>query len=85
MCRLLRFLDSRLGKHGWLDFVKQIDRYWDKLFVDPIEVDTPTGKITIQPKRTNNLLEQSFRFMKRDYRKRSGQHSLNLESSVGRV
>ncbi|MCP4287465.1 MAG: transposase, partial [Gammaproteobacteria bacterium] len=57
--------------------VNQIDRYWDKLFADPIEVDTPAGKITIQPQRTNNLLEQSFRFLKRDNRKRNGQHSLN--------
>jgi len=57
--------------------VNQIDRYWKKLFADPIEVSTPTGKITIQPQRTNNLLEQSFRFLKRDCRKRSGQHSLN--------
>jgi hypothetical protein len=57
--------------------VNQIDQYWDKLFADPIDVDTHTGTITIQPQRTNNLLEQSFRFLKRDNRKRSGQHSLN--------
>jgi len=57
--------------------VNQIDRYWEKLFADPIEADTPAGKITIQPQRTNNLLEQSFRFLKRDNRKRNGQHSLN--------
>ena len=57
--------------------VKQIDRYWDKLFADAIEVDTPTGKMIIQPQRTNNLMEQSFRFLKRDGRKKSGQHSLN--------
>lgn len=56
--------------------VKQIDKYWDKLFADPIQVDTPKGKITIQPQRTNNLMEQSFRFLKRDGRKKSGQHSL---------
>jgi hypothetical protein len=57
--------------------VKQIDQYWDKLFADPIEVDTPTGNITIHPQRTNNLMEQSFRFLKRDNRRRSGQQSLN--------
>ena len=56
--------------------VKQIDKYWDKLFADPIEVETPTGKLMIQPQRTNNLMEQSFRFLKRDQRKKSGQHSL---------
>lgn len=56
--------------------VKQIDKYWDKLFADPIQVDTPNGKITLQPQRTNNLMEQSFRFLKRDGRKKSGLHSL---------
>jgi len=56
--------------------VKQIDKYWDKLFADPVEVETPTGKLMIQPQRTNNLMEQSFRFLKRDRRKKNGQHSL---------
>ncbi len=57
--------------------VAQIDKYWEKLFADPIQVETPTGSITIQPQRTNNLLEQSFRFLKRDGRKKTGQHSLS--------
>ncbi len=56
--------------------VKQIDKYWDKLFADPIQVETLTGTLTIQPQRTNNIMEQSFRFLKRDGRKKSGQHSL---------
>jgi hypothetical protein len=56
--------------------VKQIDKYWEKLFADPIEVETPSGKLMVQPQRTNNLMEQSFRFLKRDRRKKSGQHSL---------
>jgi hypothetical protein len=61
---------------GYHKMVKQIDRYWDKLFADPIEVETPSGKLTIQPQRTNNLMEQSFRFLKRDRRKKGGLHSL---------
>ena len=28
--------------------IEQIDKYWDKLFADPITVATPTGPITIQ-------------------------------------
>lgn len=56
--------------------VKQIDKYWDKLFADPIEVETSSGKLMIQPQRTNNLMEQSFRFLKREQRKKSGRHSL---------
>jgi len=45
-------------------FIRQIDTYWDKLFADPIEVNTPKGKILIQPQRTNNILEQLFRNFK---------------------
>lgn len=57
--------------------IKQIDRYWDKLFADPITVKTPTGEVTIQPQRTNNLLERFFRNFKRTNRKRTGTISLN--------
>lgn len=56
--------------------VNQIDKYWDKLFSDPIMVTTPSGDIHIQPQRTNNLLEQSFRFLKRGARKKGGQQKL---------
>jgi hypothetical protein len=55
---------------------QQIDKYWDKLFADPILVVTKTGAVTIQPQRTNNILEQFFRYLKRLDRKRSGNHSL---------
>jgi len=55
---------------------KQIDQYWEKLFADPIEVKTPEGYRQIQPQRTNNILEQFFRDIKRSYRKRSGNKSL---------
>lgn len=65
------------GDIGYRKMVNQIDKYWDKLFTAPIQQETPAGSITIQPQRTNNLLEQSFRFLKRDGRKKSGQHSLS--------
>lgn len=57
--------------------VKQIDKYWDKLFADPIEVETSAGQFWIQPQRTNNLMERSFRCLKQKGRKKSGQHSLS--------
>lgn len=57
--------------------IGQIDKYWQKLFADPITVDTPQGKITIQPQRTNNILERFFRDIKRGYRKRSGTNSMS--------
>jgi N-acyl-D-aspartate/D-glutamate deacylase len=58
--------------------LKQIDKYWDKLFADPITVFNSKGeKIIIQPQRTNNILERLFRSIKRGFRKKSGNKSLN--------
>ena len=57
--------------------VKQIDKYWDKLFADPIEVKTDTGIVMMQPQRTNNTLERFFREMKSGSRKKSGTSSLS--------
>ena len=54
----------------------QIDRYWEKLFADPIKIKTPLGYRQIQPQRTNNIMEQFFRDIKRSYRKKSGNKSL---------
>ena len=50
----------------------QIKKYWEKLFCDPIVVETKAGKIIIQPQRTNNILEQFFRSLMRTYRKKNG-------------
>lgn len=57
--------------------IKQIDKYWNKLFADPITVNTSTGQLKIQPQRTNNILERFFRDLKRQYRRRSGTVSLS--------
>ncbi|MDL1988953.1 MAG: transposase, partial [Deltaproteobacteria bacterium] len=63
---------------GYKKMLKQIDKYWDKLFADPITVINSDGeKIIIQPQRTNNILERLFRSIKRAFRKRSGNKSLN--------
>ena len=56
--------------------VEQIDKYWEKLFADPIMVSSPTGPLEIQPQRTNNIMERFFRDLKRGNRKRSGMKSL---------
>ncbi len=61
---------------GYQKMAQQMDKYWDKLFIDPIEVKTPHGKQWIQPQRTNNTMEQFFREEKRKGRKRSGTSSL---------
>jgi len=55
--------------------IAQIDKYWEKLFADPIAVQTPSGPTLIQPQRTNNILEQFFRSLKRANRRRTGNAS----------
>jgi hypothetical protein len=55
--------------------IEQIDKYWEKLFADPIAVQTPSGPVLIQPQRTNNILEQFFRSLKRANRRRTGNAS----------
>ena len=55
--------------------IAQLDKYWEKLFADPITVSTPSGTIQILPQRTNNILEQSFRGFKRGHRRRTGNAS----------
>ena len=58
--------------------IEQIDKYWEKLFADPITVDGPNGKIRIQPQRTNNIMEQYFRDFKRGNRRKTGNNSSSL-------
>ena len=64
-------------KDDYKKMVKQIDKYWEKLFADPMQVNTPNGLVMIQPQRTNNILERFFRDLKRKNRKKSGTGSLN--------
>jgi hypothetical protein len=59
-----------------LKMVEQIDKYREKLFTDPIQVDTPSGSVTIYPQRTNNILEHFFRELNRDNRRKTGNNSM---------
>jgi hypothetical protein len=61
----------------WKAVVKQIDKYRDKLFADPIVVPTRNGTLLIQPQRTNNLMERFFRDWRRGARRRSGHNSIS--------
>ena len=70
--------DKTLSRHqDYKKMCAQIKEYWDRLFSDPIVVDTPNGRIRIQPQRTNNILERLFRAWKRVLRKRSGTKSVS--------
>lgn len=59
-----------------IKMAEQIDRYRDKLFADPITVDTPNGPITIYPQRTNNILERFFRDQRHLHRRNTGNDSM---------
>jgi hypothetical protein len=64
-------------KETYSKMIEQMDKYWDKLFADPLVVNTPEGQMMITPQRTNNILERFFRGEKRRNRKKSGTASLN--------
>jgi len=57
--------------------IKQLGKYWDKLFADPLPIITGNGIQYIQPQRTNNILERFFRGEKQRGRKKSGMASLS--------
>ena len=69
-------LDGYESNERHCNMIAQIDRYWEKLFADPIKVETCEGQRYIQPQRTNNFAEQRFRDLKRGYRKKTGNGSL---------
>jgi hypothetical protein len=68
---------KRAADKDYQKMLQQIDKYWEKLFADPIQVDTPEGKVAIQPQRTNNIMERFFRDFKTGYRRKSGHNGLS--------
>jgi hypothetical protein len=68
-----KFTADRLSQK----MAEQIDKYGDKLFAEPIEVMTPQGKALIYPQRTNNILEQFFRGVRRGHRRKTGNNSMH--------
>ena len=68
----------------WKAMIAQIDKYGAKLFADPITVITPHGPLSIQPQRTNNIMERFFRDFRRGQRRKSGHNSLSkfLQSMI---
>jgi hypothetical protein len=58
-------------------FIAQLDKYWEKLFADPIVVDTPRGPVVLQPQRTNNIMERFFREFRRGNRRKTGNNSIS--------
>jgi len=70
--------DPKLAKDPLCSkMAEQIDKYGDKLFADPITVDTPKGPIIIYPQRTNNILERFFRGERHAHRRKTGNDSMS--------
>jgi hypothetical protein len=88
--RVTQFKDNLVKTRGYhknaayQKLIGQIDKYREKLFCDPIKVSTPEGDTFIQPQRTNNILDQFFRGMKRSYRRATGNNSMRkkLQSMI---
>ncbi len=76
-CDWLEHDNRYLENNDYKKMVKQIRQYWEKLFADPITVDTPQGKATFHPQRTNNILERFFRDIKRGHRRKTGRNSMS--------
>ena len=57
--------------------IQQFEKYWDRLFAAPITIKIPDGEVIIRPQRTNNNMEQSFRYLKKGERQKTGQKNLN--------
>ena len=76
-CQDERIIKLASNNQHYKRLLKQIAKYKDKLFADPIKVKTPVGDILVQPQRTNNIMEQFFRDVKRHCRKKNGQSSLS--------
>ena len=73
--KLERISGFTKGKKG-MAFLAQINKYREQLFADPITVKTAEGIKTIQPQRTNNLMERMFRDFTRDNKRKTGTDSV---------
>lgn len=70
-------VSDKRRKTTYAKMLDQLDKYWEKLFTDPLPVATPEGVLCVQPQRTNNILERFFRREKRRNRKKTGMASLS--------
>jgi uncharacterized protein YbaR (Trm112 family) len=69
--------DPACANEDYQKTIDQIDKYGKKLFADPIAIDTPDGKVFIQPQRTNNIMERFFRDFKTGHRRKAGHNRMN--------
>lgn len=59
--------------------IKQLNKYWDKIFVSPIHVEVNGEQKIITPNRTNNTSEQFYRKIKQLLRRLHGRPKLTKD------
>lgn len=69
--------DDQYQNNDYKKMLQQIDKYWEMLWADPITINTEKGRIEILPQRTNNILEQFFRSIRRSERRKTGNNSIS--------
>lgn len=69
--------DDELQEIGYQKMRHQLEKYWEKLFADPIIVTSRGEPLTLTPQRTNNILEKFFRDMKHHHCRKSGYAAMN--------
>jgi hypothetical protein len=65
-----------------LKVINKINEYGERLFVDPLVVEVENEKRTFFVHRTNNIIEQLFRWLNYGFRRIHGNHSIrrNLDN-----
>ena len=69
-------------KASFISVKKRIEKYWNRLFADPLVVPINGEEKIFYVHRTNNIMEHQFRSMAYSYRRVHGNHSIrrNLEN-----
>jgi len=69
--------NEELQEVGFQKMKLQLEKYWGKLFADPIVVTREGEPLTLAPQRTNNILEQFFRDLRHHHCRKSGYAAMN--------
>ena len=67
------------GKEKLQGVIRQLEKYWDKIFASPIRVTVEGKDKTIFPHRTNNQSEQFYRKLKHLFRRLHGRPSVSKD------
>ena len=73
--------DAKL-RSSFKNVKERVEKYWEKLFADPLVVDVNGKEKLLFVQRTNNIMEKHFRCLNYGYRRIHGNHSVrrNLEN-----